>query len=74
MRLWTGQHTARSWLSLRWPREVKADQIQAALAALHGLSTGNRLTPIVLRVHGNADGLLHELGLPEPLVTLLRIT
>jgi hypothetical protein len=58
----------RTWLSLRWPRQVEATQIRAGLAALHGLSTPGTSDPPVLRVVGRRDGLSHFLGVPTPAV------
>ncbi len=58
----------RTWLSLRWPRQVEAAQIRAGLAALHGLSTPGTSDPLVLRVIGQRDRLSHSLGVPTPAV------
>lgn len=57
--------SSRSWVRLRWPREITADQVGAALRALNGLSTPRRKDAVVLQVVSTADGIEHHLGVLE---------
>src|SRR5688572_8132195 len=54
-----------SWSRLRWPREVPADEIEAALLAMNGLSTPRRRQPLILRAVGHAGEVQHHVGVPE---------
>jgi hypothetical protein len=52
------------WFELRWPRNVEADQIVAALSSLSGLPHRARL---VLEVRANHDGIYHRLATTAPI-------
>jgi hypothetical protein len=52
----------RQWLRLAWPYEVSVEQVQAALLALHGMSTPRRRDALVLMVSGTSQGLQHHLA------------
>ena len=50
-----------AWYRLRWPREVSADQVEAAMRVLAS-SAGS---PIVLEAVGEAGLVTHRLAVPE---------
>lgn len=55
----------RQWFQLRWPHEVKAEQLLGALLSLNGSSTPRRLDSLVLRASGQAGQVTHHLGVPD---------
>lgn len=54
-----------TWLRLRWPADVEAAQVEAALRALHGLSTPHRSGALVALALGTRLGVEHFLAVPE---------
>jgi hypothetical protein len=50
-----------TWLQLRWPREVSAEQVAAAMRLL-AVGAG---TPTIIESVGTANGIVHRLGVPE---------
>jgi hypothetical protein len=53
-----------TWVRLRWPRTVDADDLGAALLLLNGLSTPRRRHTFVLRAVGTHRHVEHRIGLP----------
>ena len=49
------------WLHLRWPRQVSAEQVAAAMRLL-AVAAG---TPLLVEAVGQDGGVTHRLGLPE---------
>jgi hypothetical protein len=52
------------WLQLRWPHEVKPEQLEAALLALNGLTTPKRRDAFALVTVGTTAGVTHYLAVP----------
>lgn len=55
----------RLWLRLRWPNEVTADQLAAALSSLNGNATPRRRKSLVLVAVGQAGEVTHYISVPE---------
>ncbi len=62
---WLSPTVNRKWFRLRWPREVTADQLLAALLTLNGASTVHRIDAVVVRTTGQAGRITHELAVSE---------
>jgi len=56
--------THRQWFHLRWPHEVTAEQLLAALLSLSGASTLRRADSLILRATGEAGHVAHHLAVP----------
>lgn len=61
-----GRSRPRLWFQLRWPFEVTADQLAAALASLNGYSTPRRRDSLVLLSVGQGHMVTHHLAVREP--------